>query len=251
MKTFGLLGYPLTHSFSKEYFTKKFSQMQLDEHQYLNFEIDDMDKLFPEVIEKHSTLKGFNVTIPYKQKIISYLDDIDQSAREIGAVNTVKALRNNKSTTPYLKGFNTDVYGFEVSLKEKLKNFHSHALVLGTGGASKAVEWVLRNNNINYLLVSRNPSGEQQISYDELKDDIILSHKLIINTTPLGTYPNITNKPDISYNLLSSQHYLYDLVYNPSLTEFLREGKKHGCFIMNGLKMLHLQAEKAWEIWNS
>lgn len=241
MHKFGLVGKNISYSFSKTYFTKKFSDLNLDDYEYVNFDIDSI-KEFPKVLL--SSVKGLNVTIPYKEQVLTYLDEIDEEVLEIGAVNTIKILKNNK-----IKGFNTDIYGFEKSLKPILKNHHKNALVLGTGGASKAVKYVLKKLGIEYLVVSRNPTINQ-IPYAEISKNLIKKHTIIINCTPLGTFPDVNICPDIPYQFLSEKHLLYDLIYNPSKTKFLLEGEKKGAVIVNGLKMLELQAEKSWEIWN-
>jgi len=240
MHKFGLVGKNISYSFSKSYFTEKFKNLELDNYEYCNFDIQNI-KEFPNVITQD--LKGLNVTIPYKEQVIDFLDEIDKDAAKIGAVNTIK-ITNNK-----LKGFNTDVYGFETSLKELLQQWHTKALVLGTGGASKAVVYVLRKLKIDYLVVSRNPvNGE--ISYNDVIGDILIDRKVIINCTPLGTFPEVKNCPNIPYQYITERHLLYDLIYNPLKTKFLLEGEKNGATICNGLRMLELQADKAWEIWN-
>jgi len=240
MHKFGLVGKNISYSFSKDYFTQKFKDLKLDNYKYCNFDIQNI-KEFPNIITDN--LKGLNVTIPYKEKVLDLLDEIDEDATKIGAVNTIK-ITNNK-----LKGFNTDVYGFEESLKLLLKTNHTKALVLGTGGASKAVVFVLKKLSIDYLVVSRNPVNDQ-ISYQDITKEIVKNYTIIINCTPLGTYPNMNNCPDISYNAITDRHLLYDLIYNPAKTKFLSKGEKKGATICNGLGMLELQAEKSWEIWN-
>ena len=246
MNKYGLVGYPLTHSFSKKFFTEKFSVEKIDA-EYLNFEIDTIEK-FPALPSTHTNLKGMNVTIPYKEQVIPYLDELDDAAREIGAVNTIRVERTENGV--YLKGFNTDVYGFSESLKPFLKPHHTKALVLGTGGASKGVVWALKQLNIEAKVVSRTPKNESQIAYDQLDRATMEAYTLIINTTPLGTFPKVEGCPDIPFEFISEKHLLFDLVYNPEVTEFLRRGKEKGAAIKNGLEMLHLQALKAWEIWN-
>ena len=240
MHKFGLVGKNISYSFSKNYFTKKFKGLHLKNHLYCNFDIQNIKEL-SELITKE--VKGLNVTIPYKEQVLDLLDEIDEDAVKIGAVNTIK-ITNNK-----LKGFNTDVYGFERSLKPLLKTNHTKALVLGTGGASKAVIFVLKKLSIDYLVVSRNPVKDQ-ISYQNITKEIVKNYTIIINCTPLGTYPNMDNCPDISYNAITDRHLLYDLIYNPAKTKFLSKGEKKGATICNGLRMLELQAEKSWEIWN-
>ena len=241
MKTFGLLGKNISYSFSRGYFTKKFETLKLTDYEYVNFDLPSIE-LLPTVL--NDNVLGFNVTIPYKEAVMEFLDIVSDEAREIGAVNTVK-VENGK-----LKGFNTDYVGFEESIKPLLKSHHKKALILGTGGASKAVKYVLERLKIQYRVVSRNPS-KGQFSYNDITKKIIEEHTIIINCTPLGTFPNIDNSPDIPYKYLNNNHLLYDLIYNPAKTTFLAEGERKGATIFNGQKMLELQAEKAWEIWNS
>ncbi len=243
---FGLIGKNISYSFSKKYFTEKFINLKLDKYSYENFDLKNIDE-FPLVLDKNrDMLQGINVTIPYKQEIFGYLDEIDEDARTIGAVNTIKILKNGK-----LKGFNTDVYGFEQSLKPLLKNHIKNALILGTGGASKAVAFVLNKLGIGFKFVSRKSSNELSILYEQLTEDVMNSHHLIINCTPIGTYPKIENSPIIPYHFLTNSHFLYDLIYNPSETLFLAKGKEKGAIIKNGEQMLKLQADKAWDIWTS
>jgi shikimate dehydrogenase len=247
MKRYGLIGYPLTHSFSKRYFTEKFKKEGIDST-YQNFEIDGIDK-FPEITRNNSEVIGLNVTIPYKEKVIPFLDELDDAAQEIGAVNTIRIKREGKNIS--LKGFNTDSAGFEVSIKPFLKIHHKKALILGTGGASKAVKYILKNLGIDYLLVTRKTPGKKEINYSSLSKEIIDEHTVIVNTTPLGTFPNTETYPDIPYKFLSDKHLLYDLVYNPEETQFLTKGKDMGATIKNGYEMLIQQAEEAYKIWNS
>lgn len=246
MKQYGLIGYPLSHSFSAKYFTNKFKKEQILNCNYLAYEIDSIEKL-PLLINETPNLIGLNVTIPYKESVFNYLTTIDDVAKKIGAINTIKI--NIK--TKQLKGYNTDYHGFKQSLKPFLHKNHQRALILGTGGASKAVVYTLKELNIDYLFVSRNPKNDDEIKYSDINSYIMQHHQLIINTTPVGMYPNIEAKPSILYSLLTPQHLLYDLVYNPLETAFLKEGKAKGCITINGLEMLQLQAEKSWEIWNS
>lgn len=247
MRLFGLIGYPLTHSFSKGYFSDKFSRENLNDCQYNNYPIENIG-LLPDILTSNPDIVGLNVTIPYKEKVIPFLNDISTEAKEIGAVNTIRITRSNSMLL--LKGFNTDVWGFSESLQPLLKDQHKSALVLGTGGASKAVKFALKRLGIAITSVSRNKS-EDSLTYEELTKDIIHQHKLIINTTPLGTFPKTDKYPPIPYQYLSSQHLLYDLVYNPAVTAFLGQGLNYNCETKNGLEMLHLQAEQAWKIWNS
>ena len=243
---FGLIGYPLTHSFSRRFFTEKFTNEQIDA-EYLNFEIENIANL-PHLLHAHPDLVGFNVTIPYKEQVIAYLDFTDNSAAEIKAVNTIKIVRNGEHVS--LHGYNTDILGFQESIKPLIREYHHKALVLGTGGASKAVVKALENLNVDTILVSRNPEDKGEISYDDLDQDVMESYKIIVNTTPIGTYPNIEGCPAIPFELITPKHLLFDLVYNPGTTEFLKQGKLRGATIKNGLEMLHLQALAAWEIWN-
>lgn len=242
---FGLIGKNISYSFSRGYFLEKFKELKLDKLTYHNFDIQDIEE-FPFIIyQREDEFRGFNVTIPYKQTIMKYLSKIDDDAVEIGAVNTIKVTENNE-----LIGYNTDSYGFENSLKPLLKENHKKALILGTGGASKAIAFVLNKLKIEFLFVSRNPSNDYEIEYANLTQEIIESHQLIINSTPVGTHPNIEECPNIPYDYLSENHYLFDLIYNPSETKFLKLGKEQGSCIKNGLEMLELQAEKSWKIWN-
>lgn len=243
---FGLVGRNIGYSFSRGYFAEKFKLLGIEEtHSYVNFDIDAIEE-FPKIIHQYKfQLKGLNVTIPYKLSVFPYLDKIDKKARKIGAVNTIKITKRGR-----LKGYNTDVYGFKHSLHPLLHEHHTHALILGTGGASMAVAYALKKLDIMYTFVSRSPKGEHTISYKELTKKLIEEHTIIINCTPLGTFPNTTQCPDIPYEYLNTSHILYDLIYNPEETEFLKRGKSKGTTIKNGLEMLELQAEKAWEIWN-
>ena len=248
MKLYGLIGYPLSHSFSQAYFRKKFKNEGYLNCDYLNFPIKDISEI-TDIIEEYPKLKGFNVTIPYKEHIIRFLDDIDPVADEIAAVNTVKIVREDNKKT-LLKGYNTDVYGFGQSLRPLLLKKHKHALILGTGGASKAVAFVLKSLDIDYKFVSRNPQSGLSVHYREFDKTLILKHTLIINTTPIGMFPDIELFPDIPFEYINKSHLLYDLIYNPLKTKFLEKGEIHGARINNGYKMLELQAEKAWDIFN-
>ena len=242
---FGLLGKNISYSFSKTYFSKKFMNLQLTNHKYVNFDIENIED-FLEIVSKYNkSLKGCNVTIPYKESIFNYLDEIDRTASEIGAVNTIKFSSDGK-----LVGYNTDVVGFEKSLIPLLKTHHTKALILGTGGASKAVAYVLKKLDIDYFKVSRNPIDNLALAYADISNQLLNEYSLIINCSPLGTYPNINEKPMIPYQFLTSKHLLYDLIYNPVETAFLIEGKKRGTQVKNGLEMLELQAEESWRIWN-
>lgn len=243
MKQYGLIGKTLSHSFSKKYFEEKFKRENINAV-YENFELNDISQV-EGLFSIHSNLCGLNVTIPYKEQIIPYLDEVDEQAQKIGAVNTIYIDKEIGK----MKGYNTDVYGFKQSLKPFLENQHQRALILGTGGASKAVAYVLNELGITTAFVSRTPQLENQLSYDELNENILASFLLIVNTTPLGTFPNVDEKPTINYDAITPNHLLYDLVYNPAETAFLKEGKKRGALTINGEQMLQLQAEKAWEIW--
>lgn len=250
MDLYGLIGYPLTHSFSKRYFTDKFIREKIKESSYDLFEMKTLDEL-PALLKKKADLRGLNVTIPHKKDVIAYLDDLDDaSAERIGAVNTIKIYADGST-----KGFNTDYYGFRQSLTEWLdrrgescSNFK--ALVLGNGGAAKAVQVALQDMHVEYLLVSRQKSDDC-ILYEELTEEIMSTYLLIINTTPLGTFPKTEECAAIPFQWVTKKHYLYDLVYNPAETLFLKKGTEQGAVTQNGLKMLELQAEKAWEIWTA
>ena len=250
MDCYGLIGYPLTHSFSSKFFTEKFRLEEIDA-EYLNFEIEDILE-FRRVILFNQYLRGLNVTIPYKEKVIPFLHRLSPEAKIIGAVNTIKVDRLNGDMYFYeLTGYNTDYIGFKNSTSPLIiPEVHKKALILGTGGASKAIAYALTSMNIEWVYVSRS-KREGVISYDELTSDIVSDNKIIINTTPLGTYPDIENCPDIPYSFLTEQHLLYDLVYNPEETLFLRKGREQGATIKNGKEMLELQALEAWRIWNS
>ncbi|MBL4654379.1 MAG: shikimate dehydrogenase [Bacteroidia bacterium] len=246
MRLFGLIGYPLEHSFSQKYFTAKFKDNNIIDVDYELFPIDVIEK-FSSIISKNPNLIGLNVTIPYKEQVIQYLNELDKTASEINAVNTIKIHRENDHIRTI--GYNTDVYGFEISLKPLLKAHHNNALILGSGGASKAVSYVLQKLNIPFQIVSRE-SHTDQLSYSDIPY-IIKDHPLIINTTPVGSFPDTGHSPNIPYELLDENYLLFDLIYNPEETEFLKQGKAQGAIIKNGLEMLELQAEKAWEIWNA
>lgn len=245
MKNFGLIGKTLKHSFSKKYFTEKWKKEGVSEYQYQLYELETIEE-FPGLIENHKELCGLNVTIPYKQDVIAYLDELDQSAERIGAVNVIKFIDDQ------LIGYNSDYYGFKASLEQWMGASaiqNTGALVLGTGGASKAVYAALEDLGIPFTKVSRTLKAGV-MSYEEVKaESLVLLNELIINTTPLGMYPNIDDYPDIDYDLIGANHYLYDLVYNPEVTAFMQKGLERGAKAKHGLDMLHLQAEKAWEIW--
>lgn len=243
MHRFGLLGYPLSHSFSQKYFTDKFAAMGLTDHVYENFSLPSIDEL-TKVLNEKPDLCGFNITIPYKKQVIAFLDDASEVVKKIGACNCVH-IRQGKRT-----GYNTDVVGFEQSLLPFLKPHHTKALILGTGGASAAVEYVLQKRGIAVQYVSRH-AGNGSIAYSDFDAEILATHHLIINCTPLGMYPKVDECPDIPYEFLTPQHHLYDLIYNPAETKFLAKGKERGTSIQNGQEMLVLQAEESWRIWNS
>ncbi|MFM6976319.1 MAG: shikimate dehydrogenase family protein [Sphingobacteriaceae bacterium] len=259
MKKYGIIGYPLAHSFSLGYFTEKFKKEGLSDCEYQAFPIQNISDL-PELLKQNPELCGLNVTHPHKIGVIYYLDKLDEAAKEIDAVNCIKIVNNRpvesffngelSSTQVRLEGYNTDAYGFEASLKPLLKKQHQNALILGDGGASRAVAYVLKKLHIDYQIVSRR-ARNKQISYTDLNAEIMAENLLIINTTPLGTFPEIAGCADIPYEYFTDKHLAYDLVYNPAETEFLKRAKARGASIKNGLEMLHIQAEKAWEIWNS
>jgi shikimate dehydrogenase len=240
MNLYGIIGNPLTHSFSKKYFSNKFDQEDLNTFAYQEFEIPSIKDLH-QLIDTLPDLKGFNVTVPYKEEIIDYLDHIDPIAQGIGAVNVVKIIDQK------LFGYNSDYLGFDQSFKISYSDYKS-AIILGSGGATKAIEYVLRNNNVQYKIVSRNPKDLNQIAYHEL-NNYIENEQIIINATPVGMYPKINAKPDFPYHLLNDSFYVIDLIYNPEETEFLRMAKKFGAKCKNGYEMLLKQAEVSWDIW--
>ncbi|HRN47823.1 MAG TPA: shikimate dehydrogenase [Niabella sp.] len=242
MRLFGLIGYPLTQSFSKKYFTEKFLKEDIGDAAYELFEIENIGLLHSVLDNKN--LCGFNVTIPYKKEVISFLSSIDSEAEAIGACNCIKI------TEGKLKGFNTDAPAFEKSLLPLLKAHHKNALILGTGGASNAVCFVLKKLGIEYKFVSRTEKPDSY-TYEQLNRYIIEDNTLIINTTPLGSFPKVENAPKLPYEYLSPRHYLYDLVYNPPVTLFLQKGRERGAAIKNGYEMLVGQAELSWQIWNT
>ena len=247
-RIFGLIGTPLSHSFSKKYFTEKFLSENIFDASYENFQIDSLNKL-TEIINQYPTLSGLNVTIPYKKEIIKLLDYIDPEAKEIGAVNTIKIIRGEEKINLY--GYNTDSFGFKKSLDYLPKNYSKGALILGTGGASAAVAFVLKKLNIPYYKISRNPNKEKNIIlYKDISSDLIQSYPFIINTSPVGMFPDMNDCPDIPYSLINATTIAYDLIYNPEETLFLKKCREQGAFTFNGLAMLKLQADKAWEIWS-
>jgi len=244
-KLYGLIGYPLTHSFSVTYFNQKFEAENIDAR-YDNFEIPDIGDLM-EVFAEHPNLAGLNVTIPYKELVIPYLNEIDDTARRIGAVNVIKVHRNENGN-PILKGYNSDVIGFTESILPVLKDGQDKALILGSGGAAKAVYVGLVNIGITPVMVSRSPK-EGMLSYDQLDSKVMDEHKVIVNTTPLGMYPNVETCPPIPYDLLTPEHICYDLIYNPDRTLFMKLAEKQGAITKNGLEMLLLQAFESYRIW--
>jgi len=245
MREYGLIGRTLKHSFSQTYFTQKFQNLGIEDCRYELFELPEIGDL-PELLRQHPALAGLNVTIPYKEQVWPYLDDIASSAARVGAVNVIEFTPDGRRI-----GHNTDVIGF----RESLERFYpgvgpdTRALVLGTGGAAKAVEVVLRDLGISYWLVSRNPLGSG-LTYADLTPQLLAAHPLIINATPLGTYPNVDECPAIPYESLTPQHYLFDLIYNPRETLFMQRGAAAGAQVQNGFDMLCRQAEAAWDIWN-
>ena len=250
-KMYGLLGKSLGHSFSKDYFTKKFSQLNLD-YSYQNIEIQNIEDIIP-YIKEHKNLKGFNVTVPYKEEILPFLDEIDTTAREVGAVNTVKIYEDGR-----LKGFNTDVIGFEKLLKKTTRpqDYKTTSLILGSGGASKAVQYVLNKKNISYKIVSRSfklgiRNEELGISYEEIIIRGFEPYSIIINATPIGMFPNVNECLELPYSTADESNVFIDLIYNPEETLFMKKGKAQGAAAYNGLMMLHEQAEAAWDIWNN
>ncbi len=247
MKYFGLIGFPLSHSFSKGYFTEKFAREGIRDCQYENYPIEHIG-LLPELLADIPGLAGLNVTIPYKKQVIALLDELDDEAEQVGAVNTIAFIKQGGCS--YLRGYNTDVFGFRMSISPLMRPHYRKAIILGTGGSSKAVAFVLESMGLEVSFVSRNPAGEKQISYAQLNQEMITHSQVIINTSPVGMYPKISDCPEIPYEFLTPDHLLFDLIYNPSETRFLERGKQRGAQIMNGLQMLHLQAERSWDIWN-
>lgn len=253
MRIFGLIGYPLSHSFSKKYFTGKFSQEGITDAVYEVFPLPDISAL-PGLLQNYPDLRGLNVTIPYKESVIAYIDKVHPSAARIGAVNVIKISKSGEKT-----GYNSDYFGFSQSLSGWFDTLHGEkgkarlrglkALILGTGGASKAVKITLEDLNIAYISVSRQPA-DGQLSYEQLTEELLQNHHLIINTTPLGMLPQTDTFPRIPYQFTGANHYFYDLVYNPEETAFMKKGKEQGAQTINGLPMLYGQAEKSWQIWN-
>ena len=265
MKRFGLIGFPLKNTFSVNYFTEKFESLNLDDHIYENFPIENIEEIIS-LVENKTDLIGLNITVPHKVSVIKYLDELDESAKVVGAVNCVKIVRFNQSTDNNhnasvnnknfkLIGFNTDVFGFKKSLETFLgeeKHF-DNALILGTGGASKAVAYILEKLNIDFKFVTRNNKlqtlNTKQLSYEMLDEEIIHQYQLIINSTPIGMFPNINEAPLLPYQFITPKHFAFDLIYHPNETLFLKNFREHEAKTKNGLEMLHLQADKAWEIF--
>lgn len=246
MDKYGLIGYPLGHSFSKSYFNEKFENEGINA-EYINFEIPTLDSL-PEILASNPELKGLNVTIPYKEKVISYLDSISPEARAIGAVNVIRV--DHKGNDTYLKGFNSDVIGFTKNIEPLLERFHKKALILGTGGASKAINFGLKSLGLETVFVSRF-ERPGTIQYSQITPDIIQEYNVIVNCTPCGMYPHIDECPQLPYEAMTSKNILYDLLYNPDETLFMKKGAQHGATVKNGLEMLLLQAFASWEFWHN
>jgi shikimate dehydrogenase len=261
MKHYGLIGFPLSHSFSKKFFTEKFELEHIKDAEYGLYPLEHISEL-PAFLHKHPHFSGLNVTVPHKINVLKYLDWIEHDARTAGAVNCIKIFAESPVTAAFsgevgikghdfrLEGYNTDIYGFETSLKPLLKNRHDQALVLGDGGAARAVKCVLDNLGITFKCVTRR-TAPGNILFSDLKAHHIKDHLLIINTTPVGMSPNVDECPNIPYEAITHDHLLYDLIYNPEETLFLKKGAEQGAVIKNGYEMLVLQAEKSWEIWNS
>lgn len=245
MDKYGLIGYPLGHSFSIGYFNEKFANEKIDA-QYINFEIPSIENL-NEILASNPELKGLNVTIPYKEKVIPYLDSISPEAEAIGAVNVIRII--NKGKKVMLKGFNSDVIGFTRSIEPMLEKMHKNALILGTGGASKAVNYGLKSLGLNTQFVSREKK-ENTITYQDVTPDVIKKYNVIVNCTPLGMYPKVDNCPNLPYEAMDNHTILYDLIYNPDETLFMKRGAQYGATTKNGLEMLLLQAFASWEFWN-
>jgi len=242
---FGLIGKSLSHSFSKSYFEKKFAALKLSDYTYSNFELNSISG-FKDLISEHPELNGLNVTVPYKEEIIPYLDNLDDEAQRIGAVNCIK-IGKGIST-----GYNTDVYGFRQSIKPFLEPKHNRALVLGTGGSSKAIAYTLKQIGVEvYFVTSGEKKTENSFLYSEINEIVMRQFLLIVNCTPVGMYPHANAAPDLPYHLATKDHLAYDLIYNPEQTLFLKQFKERGAITINGLSMLQLQAEKSWEIWTA
>ncbi len=247
MKNFGLIGFPLKNSFSINYFTEKFEQLNLENYTYKNFSIEHIDD-FPLFLKKNKDLYGLNVTIPHKIVVMKYLDELDESAKVVGAVNCIKIIRDSEEDVHKLIGYNTDIFGFEASLKPLLHLSIKKALILGNGGATKAVAYVLNKIGIEFLVVSRSPNTHN-VSYQSIDENILNQYQLIINCTPVGMFPNIDDMPKIPYQFITPNHIAFDLIYLPEETLFLKKCKEQGATVKNGLDMLHLQAQKALNIF--
>lgn len=243
MYQLGLIGKPLTHSFSKAYFEKKFAVAPYTDFVYNNYELNTVDD-FPNLLKSRPQIIGLNVTIPYKEKILKYVDYQDDIVKKIGAANTLTIKADGS-----VKAYNTDVIGFKKSLEPMLTAAHHKALILGTGGASKAVAYALSQLQIPYLFVSRNPKDAQTISYNQLTKNLVSAHQIVVNTTPLGTFPNADTCPYFPFDFVTNRHIFYDLVYNPTQTLFMKKAQAKGAVVSNGLEMLQLQAEASWQIW--
>ncbi len=246
MDKYGLIGYPLVHSFSISFFNEKFQNEGIDAT-YENFEIPTIEG-FPEILDSNPNLRGLNVTIPYKEKVIGYLDSISKEAQEIGAVNVIKVSHRGSKTL--LKGYNSDVIGFTKSIEPMLERFHRKALILGTGGASKAIEYGLRSLGLETMKVSRSEKPGT-LQYSHINAETIKEYNVIVNCTPCGMYPHADECPDLPYEAMDSRTLLYDLIYNPDETLFMKKGKAQGALVKNGLEMLLLQAYASWDFWNS
>ncbi|WP_219225079.1 shikimate dehydrogenase family protein [Pedobacter antarcticus] len=247
MRTFGLIGYPLGHSFSKKYFTEQFQREKITDSSYELFPLENINEIAG-LLDTQSGLKGLNVTIPYKLQVMPFLDELDLAAEKIGAVNCISITES--AGKRHLKGYNTDAYGFECSIKPFLQPHHTHALILGDGGAAQAVKYVLDNLGVSWKSVLRKPA-EHALLYSDLNAELMNQYQIIINTTPLGTFPAIETAPEIPYEFLTGEHLAYDLVYNPEITTFLRLAAEKGAAIKNGKEMLELQADRSWYIWNN
>lgn len=246
-RLFGLIGYPLTHSISEQYFAEKFKNKNILNVKYKLFAIHDI-KLVKNIINDNPNLCGLNVTFPYKESILKYVDEIERDAQLIGAGNLIKIIRKDKKIK--LTAYNTDAYGFKKAISPFIKPHHKKALIIGKGGAAKAAKYVLTQLGIGTSFVSRNPQISNQISYSQIDRFIVNEHKILINASPIGMFPNTNEIPDIPYNLLTKEHLVFDMIYNPPETRFLKIAKEQGATTINGLSMFHNQADRSWEIWN-
>lgn len=245
MHSYGLIGFPLEHSFSPDYFNKKFKSLGLSDYQYKLFPLVNISEIRTLAVNEQN-LKGLNITIPYKKSVIQYLDSYEQEVGFTSSCNTIKICRKNGIQ---LHGYNTDIAGFEAALKPLLKEQHKRALILGNGGSAATVKHVLNSLNIGFLCISRNPANKECITYDALSHSMISNNKLIINTTPLGMFPDTSSFPEIAYECLGPEHLCFDLVYNPEITMFMKKSSAMGATVSNGLQMLYTQAEASWKIW--